>query len=125
MENKEQELVEKVESQVVKLLAIGSKNDLVCVTGEAKDIIALVREHDGWVSVAERLPRYGQMVALIDIERYANNGDIKVDNEHVNMCGYLHNFGSDYWSIYGDRGTQVNAFTHWRPLPSPPTTEKE
>ena len=72
-----------------------------------------------WISIEDRLPNIGQMVTLMNTKRYANNGELKVDNEHVVQSGYLNNFGSDYWSVYGERALCLNAFTHWTPLPEP------
>ena len=74
----------------------------------------------GWISVEDRLPEPGLMVALLDENRWMNTGDDSEKN--VCQCGYLSCLGKPYWSIYGERGAVVNAFTHWMPLPEAPNS---
>ena len=87
--------------------------ELCCVDGVvdldtiAKDIIALVREHDGWVSVADALPEKHQDILVI------RSGDKKHWHQAVMYIRGNGEWSTDYY------------VTHWRPLPAPPTTEKE
>ena len=76
-----------------------------------------------WISVKDRLPELGIIVALMDCTTYRNNGDMKMNNPHVVQAGYLNEFGGGYWSVYGERGMEIDAFTHWMPLPEPPEAE--
>lgn len=73
-----------------------------------------------WISVKDRLPELHTMVALMDVTRYANNGNVQVDNEHVVQAGFLDEFGSKHWSLYGERALVLGAFTHWSKLDLPP-----
>jgi hypothetical protein len=69
-----------------------------------------------WISVDDRLPEDGLMVALMDKNRYTNN-PINIKNEHVVQCGYINDFHGRYWSIYGERAMEIKSFTHWCELP--------
>ena len=78
-----------------------------------------------WINIKDRLPELGIIVALMDFNRYRNDGDVEVNNPNVVQAGYLNHFGSDYWSVYGERGLEVDAFTHWMLLPDPPKEEQD
>ena len=73
-----------------------------------------------WISVKDRLPELHIVVALMDCTSYRNNGNQEVNNPHVVQAGHLTHFGGNYWSVYGERGLEVDSFTHWMPLPEPP-----
>lgn len=73
-----------------------------------------------WINIDDRLPELHKHVALMDTNRYANNGSLTLENEHVVQVGFLNDWGEKYWSVYGERGMSLNAFTHWHPLPEPP-----
>ena len=107
-------VIEKLKEKILKILNDGRE---FAYNDKADKILALFPT---WISVEERLPEIGQMVVLMDINRYANNGELKVDNEHVVQAGYLNEFRTKYWSVYGERSLCLDAFTHWQPLPSPP-----
>jgi len=93
-------------------------NKRAILVSDLPEIISLCKLHfeQEWNSL-NTPPVLGQMVALIDFNRHANNGATKVDNEYVNTCGYLHEFGGKHWCVYGERGIDFKAFTHWHPLP--------
>ena len=78
------------------------------------------RNGNEWIQVSEKLPDEHRKVALMDCNSYENQPD-EVSNPHVVQAGYLTNIhGQQFWSIYGERGLNVNSFTHWMPLPEPP-----
>jgi len=118
----DKELIEKIAKSMGETW---DERNAVMLVNYTKEIISLCKSHfeQNWVSVEDESPAIGQMVALIDINRYANNGTANVNNTHVNMCGYLQEFGNMYWNVYGERAIDIKAFTHWHPLPSPPESK--
>jgi hypothetical protein len=76
-----------------------------------------------WIDINERLPELNVAVALLDVNTWMNTGDTEFSvNWHG--AGYLSEFGSKYWSVFGEpRSWDVNAVTHWMPLPPPPVTD--
>ena len=71
-----------------------------------------------WIPVSERLPKESVLCALINFDRTQSNQY----STPVAQCGYLSTLSSSqpYWSIYGERATSIEAFTHWMPLPAAP-----
>lgn len=76
-----------------------------------------------WISVEDRLPKYGEVVCLMDVRSYANS-TIDVTNEHIIKAGYRNKFRLDYWSIHDERSVELDSFTHWHPLQDPPKEAK-
>ena len=72
-----------------------------------------------WIPVSERLPKESVLCALINFDRTQSNQY----STPVAQCGYLSTLSSSqpYWSIYGERATSIEAFTHWMPLPAAPS----
>lgn len=74
---------------------------------------------DGWIPVSEStMPNRHQPVALLDINRYQNcHFELNVHD-----VGYLEGVAPRlYWSIRGERAQELRAYTHWYPLPQPPS----
>ena len=63
-----------------------------------------------WVPVSERMPTSGEYVALIHEE--------DEENEHLPRCAY---YDATRWRA-GSTTWNMKSFSHWMPLPSPPTT---
>lgn len=78
---------------------------------------------DNWISVSEELPEINQAVALMNINQWENTGG--GHDRNIQDCGYLSDFGGKYWSIRGEMGMVLNAYTHWIDLPPPPEGVKE
>ena len=114
--NKEQELVNRVVGMGI---GIGCCSNVEIDNKHAKNIIALVREHDGWVSVdtppdkSDRVQFW--VVPKTKDEAYQDSSG----NPILAECdGYRHEGKWGSWSA-------LMKPTHWHPLPAPPTTEKE
>ena len=82
MENKEQELVEKMCSVVEQFSVFDVRQDRARITEDGINVlIALVREHDGWVSVPKELTAENGAKFLLNGEFFAeyevtdNDGD--------------------------------------------------
>lgn len=75
-----------------------------------------------WISVNDRLPPFNKYVACINTDTLENTGG--AFDACVHQCAYLSNsFGEGihkFWSVYGQRGLCLDAFTHWYPLPESP-----
>ena len=74
-----------------------------------------------WVSVNDHLPPFNKYVACINVDSIENT-DGAFDT-CVHQCAYLSNFGEGihkFWSVYGQRGMCLDAFTHWCHLPETP-----
>lgn len=72
----------------------------------------------GWRPIADGLPGLGESVALLDTRRWENTAD---QERNVQAAGYLADlFGMKYWSVRGEPALEIDAFTHWLPLPSAP-----
>ena len=74
-----------------------------------------------WISVKDRLPDKKQYVFLL-ADRYWNTPD-GVEDMLVTASGYLSTNGNElYWSVFGERGLALEAFTHWFAVPKLTTT---
>ena len=74
--------------------------------------------YGAWIDCKERLPEIGQYVILL-ADRYWNVPE-GIDDMRVTATGYLNKHGSLYWSVFGERGFDIDAFTHWMPIPPAP-----
>jgi hypothetical protein len=73
-----------------------------------------------WYKTSERLPDPGDQVLLITENRLWCT-PVGVDEAHVTATGYLAHNGPDlYWAIFGERGMELESFTHWMGLPELP-----
>lgn len=68
-----------------------------------------------WTPIKERLPDKHRYVFLL-ADRYWNTPD-GVPDMKVSACGYLNDFGSLHWSVFGERGFDLDSFTHWMYVP--------
>lgn len=77
---------------------------------------------EDWIPIGDdkNMPRAHQMVALVDVRRWANVGEPDWGC-NVYACGYWESSLNGYWSVHGERAISKDAFTHWIPLPSAPT----
>ena len=125
MEN--EELIKKV---VEELCCVDGVVDLDAV---AKGIIALVREHDGWVSV-DTAPKDGtKILLLLEDDRIESGRWIEKEEDQVDSMGHDAGWITDSgWTFPGRSfgnpdyySEPCNTPAHWKPLPAPPTTEKE
>lgn len=72
-----------------------------------------------WIPVSEMLPEIGVQVVLM-ADRYWNVPS-DIQDMKVTATGYLSDIhGHKYWSVFGERGSELNAFTHWFELPELP-----
>jgi len=69
----------------------------------------------GWIKIKDRLPEKHQYVLLL-ADRYWNTPD-GVPDMKVTASGYLAEHGTLYWSVFGERGFDIDAFSHWMPIP--------
>lgn len=75
-----------------------------------------------WISVKDRLPERNDPVVLLNTSRWENTGHFE---RNIYDCGYLCKTGSTtYWAIRGQRATALEDYTHWMPLPPPPTDKE-
>ena len=68
-----------------------------------------------WISVNDRLPEIGQVVALANNDRWMNTGNMH-EEEGCNWygAGYLCEFGIKFWSVFGETRSQcLDSVTHW------------
>lgn len=72
-------------------------------------------EESGWIAIKDTLPEKHQYVFLL-ADRYWNTPD-GVPGMKVTAAGYLAWNGKSYWSVFGERGFDIDAFTHWMPVP--------
>lgn len=80
-------------------------------------------ESHGWTRIKDGLPNHGQQVALITTKRFWSVPD-GVPDANVTATGYLAEAGgSNYWAIFGERGMELDSFTHWMPLQNPAVEE--
>lgn len=79
---------------------------------------SLVPCYGAWIDVNHQLPEKGQYVILL-ADRYWNVPD-GIDDMKVTATGYLNEHGSLYWSVFGERGFNLDAFTHWMLIPDAP-----
>lgn len=71
-----------------------------------------------WIDVKEQLPEKGQYVILL-ADRYWSVPE-GFNDMKVTATGYLDEFGHLYWSVFGERALELDAFTHWMPIPAAP-----
>lgn len=69
-----------------------------------------------WIACKDKMPEYGETVLA-----YQANEDMEIVMAEL--------WGDEYWRWYSyeDRSTNKssrNWFTHWQPLPAPPSQEK-
>jgi len=74
-----------------------------------------VEDATKWIAVKDSLPKKWQYVLLL-ADRYWNTPD-GVPDMKVTASGYLAEHGNLYWSVFGERGLDIDAFTHWMPIP--------
>jgi len=74
--------------------------------------------YGAWIDVKEQLPEKGAYVILL-ADRYWNVPK-GFDDMKVTATGYLNEHGQLYWSVFGERGFDLDAFTHWMPIPEAP-----
>jgi hypothetical protein len=102
-------------------LQCANRNEVDLFVTELMDIYkAMVAvAPSGWIDIEERLPELGASVALLKADGWENTGgDLEMN---IRACGYLADGGPfRYWSIRGERATELKYFTHWMPLPLPP-----
>ena len=93
---------------------------------ETVKIVSALQKGSEWVKVTDRLPEKHQYVLLIT-DRYWNTPE-GVPDMNVSAVGYLEDFyiRSDqlYWSIFGERGMDLDAFEYWMPIPAYPKVEE-
>ena len=72
-----------------------------------------------WIKIKDRLPEKHQYVLLL-ADRYWNT-PVGVPDMKVTASGCLAEHGTlhgtFYWSVFGERGFDIDAFTHWMPIP--------
>ena len=97
----------------------GSLGRALAVTGwnKAEAERDALRERYRWRDVREELPEPGRQALLMTTDRFWNVPD-GVPEANVTATGYLsmpyQNDGSVYWAVFGERGMEIDAFTHWR-----------
>ena len=100
-------------SDLVKKVIKTIKNcDVKC----AQVIIAAVREHDGWVSVEDRLPETSRGTRSKAVLIYCP----------VIKCTFTacYNFDEKGWEHFASGANNLNEHvSHWMPLPNPPRIE--
>lgn len=75
-----------------------------------------------WNKVECCLPELQQPVVCINVDRYENTGGDW--DRIVQDCVYLSELhGNKYWSKCGERAICLDYYTHWMPLPAPPTAD--
>ena len=78
----------------------------------------------GWISIEDRMPDRYQYILLVN-DRYWNAPD-EMGGPHVAAVGYLDEIGGQqYFSIFGERGMEIESFTHWMPIPEYPVDEEQ
>jgi len=79
----------------------------------------LAEERNTWRQTAEELPGIGRHVALVCTDRYWNTPE-GVPDACVSTTGYLSEaHGRKYWSVFGERGMELDAFDLWALIPTP------
>ena len=68
-----------------------------------------------WIKIKDRLPEKHQYVLLL-ADRYWSTPD-GVPDMKVTASGYLAEHVKLYWSVFGEQGFDIDAFTHWMPIP--------
>lgn len=82
------------------------------------------RDRLRWVPCSERLPIPGRPVELINLDRWLNTPE-GVQELNIRACAYLTEWGQKYWSVQGERGQDIDAYTHWRYSPPPQHSDQE
>lgn len=98
------------------------KGHKLCAKVEAILLSLAELEASQWVSVKDRLPEPEKPVALINVHKWENCANDLERN--IQACGYL-SAAAPYWSIRGERATDIDAFTHWKPLNPPIDADKQ
>lgn len=91
-------------------------NPVKCMTkivGDAADAIEELQKPMKWISVTERLPKLGEMVAVY-MHSAIHGDEVKIDRMVISNTTDI-----PYWSYYKGR---VKA---WMPLPEPPKGETD
>jgi hypothetical protein len=99
-----------LESELVKansFAAQGAENQSLRVAELEKEM--------NWINCKDRLPEPLTYVLLL-ADRYWNTPE-GVPDMKVAAVGYLENRHGTYWSVFGERGMNIEAFTHWLPIP--------
>ena len=110
MENKEQKLIAEIAD------IFPETNSFQIGITKAQKIIALVREHDGWVSVGKELPDFNGSVDVLVMST-----ENKKYQRRVTDIGYSEERGFDFHQ----RLHPAEYVAYWMFKPAPPTTEKE
>ena len=80
--------------------------------GGLEQAIAIVKQHNEWVSVNERLPDIGQRV-------------LTQKGGYVTICSlYRRGQGKMRWND-GRRLSDLEHYTHWMPIPQPPSKAQD
>lgn len=85
----------------------------------ADEIIDLLRTKltGEWVSTKDAMPEIHEYVLLM-ADRYWNTPE-DVPEMKVTATGYLQDYNNGlFWSVFGERGMDLDAFTHWMPIPA-------
>lgn len=81
------------------------------LTDETVEYIIAVLERDRWISVDERLPKYGERVLVF--------GGVTMYVAYYDKNRY----DGESWHKLNSKSHYCNP-THWRPLPEPPKEDK-
>ncbi|MDE1906947.1 MAG: DUF551 domain-containing protein [Rhodospirillales bacterium] len=77
----------------------------------------------GWIACGERMPELHQRVAMLNADAWENTPEGRPE-QNLTKVGCLEDGGyTRYWSVCGERAISLEAFTHWMPLPPPPTQD--
>ena len=100
------ELILKVEVRIRYLV----NNEFENTASYFTELLRRFKEQDRWIAVTERLPEMGEYISVYTSERAILKG---------RLC-------SNGWSVIFSDGErlvtgEVQAVTHWRPLPNPPS----
>ncbi len=98
--NKKEELVQRLAAYENTGLEPQQIQNLVNRSAQAQNV------ENGWISVEERLPPYGETVIIY---RKYGWGEVKVEQGIRDLNGW--------WRVYGTRTKNVS---YWMPLPKPP-----
>ena len=101
-------LIDVLKGQLKEVIKISDEAGVIGMIGSyawKAQMKRLINRGDGWVSVEDRLPEYG--------DRYL----VLLSSGQVHIATWV----KAYWSI--GINTTDNA-THWQPLPQPPTKEE-
>lgn len=74
-----------------------------------------VRSEGGWISTKDRMPEIHEHVFLKANRYWRTPGG--VPDMKVTATGYLDDLAGLYWYVFGERPLNIDAFTHWMPVP--------